>query len=134
LKHCAVSSLKHIFLLSWQVTLNLNERILKLWKSIRPSGTKVDETNFFTPSGESEGILPKISTQLELCIILLALGLILRMDDHLLVFLIISSISSKGGDFVYATETEYAGPKSFFALSSESRLNSAVYFGPLPSG
>jgi hypothetical protein len=34
--------------LPWQVTLNLNERILKLWKSIRPSGTKVDETNFFT--------------------------------------------------------------------------------------
>jgi len=49
-----LSSIKHIFLLPWQVTLNLNERILKLWESIRPSGMKVDETNFFTPS---EGLL-----------------------------------------------------------------------------
>jgi hypothetical protein len=37
------------------VTLNLNERILKLWKSTRPFGTKVDESNFFTPSGRGEG-------------------------------------------------------------------------------
>jgi hypothetical protein len=33
------------------VTLNLNERILKLWKSTRPFATKVDEINFFTASG-----------------------------------------------------------------------------------
>jgi hypothetical protein len=32
----------------WRVTLNLNERILKLWRSTRPFGTKVDESNFFT--------------------------------------------------------------------------------------
>ena len=51
LKHCALSSLKHISLLPWHVTLNLNERILKLWKSTCPFGTKVDETNFSPPSG-----------------------------------------------------------------------------------
>jgi hypothetical protein len=33
-----------------EVTLNLNERIPKLLKSTRPFGTRVDETNFFTPS------------------------------------------------------------------------------------
>jgi hypothetical protein len=32
----------------WQATFNLNERILKLWKSTHPSGTKVDETIFPT--------------------------------------------------------------------------------------
>jgi hypothetical protein len=35
--------------------LNPNERILKLWKSTRPFGTKVDESNFFTRSGDLEG-------------------------------------------------------------------------------
>jgi len=55
LNHCAVSSLKYISLSPWLVTLNLNERILKLWKSTRPFGTKVDESNFFTAS---EGLLP----------------------------------------------------------------------------
>jgi len=39
------------------MTPNLNERILKLWKSTRPSGTWVDETNFFTPS---DGLRQKI--------------------------------------------------------------------------
>jgi hypothetical protein len=34
------------------VTLHLNERILKLWKSTHPFGTKVDENNFFTASGD----------------------------------------------------------------------------------
>jgi hypothetical protein len=38
------------------VTLNLNERILKLWKSTRPFGTKVDESNFFTASGGEGGL------------------------------------------------------------------------------
>jgi len=51
LKCCAIPPLKHVFLLPWQMTLNLNERILKLWKSTRPPGMKVDEINFFTPSG-----------------------------------------------------------------------------------
>jgi hypothetical protein len=51
LKYCTIPPLKHVFLLPWQMTLNLNERILKLWKSTRPPGMKVDEINFFTPSG-----------------------------------------------------------------------------------
>ena len=42
---------KHISLLPWQMTPNLNERILKLWKFNCPLGTRVDETNFFTVSG-----------------------------------------------------------------------------------
>jgi hypothetical protein len=50
LNHCAVSSLNHISLLPWRVTLNLNERILKLWKSTRPFRIKVDKSNFFTAS------------------------------------------------------------------------------------
>jgi phosphoglycerate dehydrogenase-like enzyme len=33
------------------VTLNLNERILKLWRSTRPFAIKVGESNFFTASG-----------------------------------------------------------------------------------
>ena len=42
---------KHISLLTWQVTPNLNEHILRLWKFNRPLGTRVDGTNFFTVSG-----------------------------------------------------------------------------------
>jgi hypothetical protein len=56
LNHCAVSSLNHISLLPWRVTLNLNERILKLWKSTRPFGIKVDKSNFFTASHSTVGI------------------------------------------------------------------------------
>jgi hypothetical protein len=41
---------EHTSFLQRQVALNLNERILKLWESTRPFGTKVNETNFFTPS------------------------------------------------------------------------------------
>ena len=55
LNHCAVSLLNHISLLPWRVTLNLNERILKLWRSTRPFGTKVDGSNFFTGSGGEGG-------------------------------------------------------------------------------
>ena len=39
------------------MTPNLNERILKLWKSTRPLGAKVDETNFFTPQGDRGGFI-----------------------------------------------------------------------------
>ena len=58
LNHCAVSSLKYISLSPWRVTLNLNERILKLWRSNWSFGTKVGESDFFTASGGFMGILP----------------------------------------------------------------------------
>jgi len=55
--HCAVRSLNHISLLPWWVTLNLNERILKLWKSTRPFRIKVDKSIFFTASQLRSDIL-----------------------------------------------------------------------------
>ena len=55
LNHCAASSLNHISLLPWPVTLNLKERILKLWKSTRPFGAKVDKSIFFTPPLSQRG-------------------------------------------------------------------------------
>jgi len=50
--------LNHISLLLWRVTFNLNERILKLWRSNCPFGAKVGESDFFTASGGFMGILP----------------------------------------------------------------------------
>ena len=49
-KHCAISLHKHTSLSTWPIAGNLNERFLKFWKSTRPFGTKLDETNFFTAS------------------------------------------------------------------------------------
>lgn len=49
-KHCAISLHKHTSLATWPVAGNLNERFLKFWKSTRPFGTKLDETNFSTAS------------------------------------------------------------------------------------
>ena len=46
----AITLLKPISFLLWQVTFNLSEHILKFWKSTRPSGTKGDKTNFLKPS------------------------------------------------------------------------------------
>jgi hypothetical protein len=59
---------------------------------------------------------------------------VFKLDAHLFALLIVSSISSKGGDFVYATETEYSGPRFLFASYSKSFLSSAVNFGALPKG
>ncbi len=50
LGHCATSLLNCIIFLILAGDLNLNERIVKLWKSTHPFRTKVDESNFFTPS------------------------------------------------------------------------------------